>query len=422
MQVSRQFLLTYFSQFLNKMRLIPRPGGQGVNSTWWVACSGGPDSMLLLWLLKHLPGASKRQIKVLHVNYHTSSYSEKAQQLIEKFCREQGMELVIQQAALDLSDGNFEKQARSIRYRWFFTLMGKQDLLFTGHNLTDSMEWSWMQMLKSSHPRNWIGIPIRNGRIRRPLMCLSRTQIRNLCQHFQIEFASDPSNQNLRFERNRMRHLHMSELKKDYPSLEKNYVARHNQLAIIWNKFAGSPKAPKAFQVLHPRLGGVLLLIQTPSLVTQQEKIVELIQSLSTAQRGSVRDQMQRLEQAWRNKKEGPLLFSGGVRIFLFEGALLILDQKSFVMYQQWDQDFAQLIERSGMQEIYWNCVKVNDVKNPRDFICHYDKSVASKGFAPRQKPLPLLPKTCAALKKLGVPWQSTFRYQHIREKKLNKR
>lgn len=421
MHVSRQYLLSYFQQFLDEMRLAPLAlqGPEHTDVKWWVACSGGPDSMLLLWLLQQLELPDHIQLKVVHVNYQTSEYSDQAQKIIEEVCHQANIDCEIKKIPMQLTAGNFEKQARSKRYQWFFQLMGSRDLLFTGHNLTDSMEWSWMQMLKSSHPKNWLGIPVRNGRIRRPLMCFGRNQVRSLCKHFDIAYAIDPSNKNLRFERNRMRHVHLQGLKQDYPSLEKNYVARHNQLAIYWQKFAGETGGQKKYRVIHPHLGGVLILSSATSLKPLEEKIMQLIHSLSEKNRGSVRDQLARLEQAWKNKKEGPILFSGGVQIYLFDGALLCLDRLASLRYRMWDEDFARIIEQKSVDRVFWQVNR--NYKSPRDFICEYDSSRRSKDFTARQKALPILPKTCAALNNQGITWQSSFRYLLIEQKRLNK-
>lgn len=373
--------------------------------------------MLLLWLLKQM---RLPNLAVLHVNYKSSQFSDQAEALIQKFCSDHSIEFHSFHSNVSIKNSNFERLARSDRYRWFHSLMKKEDLLLTGHNLTDSMEWSWMQMLKSSHPKNWLGIPVKNGRVRRPLMCLARHQIRNLARHFEIPFLDDPSNQNTHFERNRMRHTHLKQLRADYPALEKNYVARHNQLAIQWGKHFSQSKNKNLFSTQNLRLGGVLISTASKSLLPLQEEILRLIHAHSYSERGSVRNQFNKLDQAWKSQKEGPLLFSGGVRVFLFSQALLILSQPQFESYQQWDFDFANLLRTTESKALLKNSENnsLREIKFPSDFICHYDSKLKGKDFAPRKSAFPLMPNTCEALNSLAIPWQTTFRHHLISQKR----
>jgi tRNA(Ile)-lysidine synthase len=414
MHVSREYLLTYFEDFLSQANLFNKENiGAGKR---YVACSGGADSMLMLWLLNQL---GVEGLCALHVNYKSSEFSDRAQRLVQEFCAKNAIAFKHYTSDVYIEDSNFEKRARNDRYSWFHSLLNLEDLLFTGHNLTDSMEWSWMQMLKSSHPRNWLGIPLKNGRIRRPLMCLARHQVRNLVDHFKIPFLDDPSNNSTEYERNRMRHKHLKELKADYPALEKNYVARHNQLAVQWGKHFSQRPTQKNYQRTNLRLGGVLLEMKSDSLLAYKEKIVQQIHAHSNSTRGSLRNQFEKLDQAWRSKKEGPLLFSGGVRIFLFQGAILILSQSQFESYQQWDLDFAFLLRNTESKTLL---NKINSDKTsykfPSDFLCQFEEGLKNKDFAPRKKPFPLLPRTCEALNSLGIPWQTSFRHHLISQKR----
>lgn len=371
----------------------------------YIACSGGPDSMFLLWILKK---SNFKNLHALYFNYKTSQYSDEAERLIKEFCREHQIEFSVQTQKLETS--NFEKKARSLRYTWFLKLLKKDDLLLTGHNLSDSMEWSWMQMLKSSHWRSWLGIPIKNGRIQRPLMGFSRSQIRNLLNHFGIPSVEDPSNHNLNFERNKIRINYLSELQKDYPALEKNYVARHNQLAIRYSMHAKTKvnKSSAKLKVINQNLGGTLVFLEDlRQFEIFENEVLEIILSHSNSERGSVRSQMQKLKNAFDKKKEGPMLFSGGVRVFIFHKALLIMSGSDYLKYQLWDQDFANLILRLRAESVFW---EFKHWKKPSDLICQFDLKQKNKHFKPRKNIHPLFPKTTKALIQLDIPWQTRFR------------
>lgn len=419
MTVSRQYLLTYFKDFVQEMKLFKFSEKQNV----YVACSGGADSMLLIWLLQEIQVPN---LKALHVNYQSSEFSNRAQALVKSFCEKNSIPFLSHQAKASIKEANFEKLARADRYRWFHQVLDKDDLLLTGHNITDSMEWSWMQMFKSSHPKNWLGIPIRNGRIRRPLMGFSRDQIRSLVKIFEIPFLEDPSNLNQRFERNRIREKYLAMVKEDYPALEKNYAARHNQLAMSWHKHTTQKSIGRRFprfQRYVLKMGGILIRFEGDRLEKIQTDLLQLIISKSNKDRGSLRDQFQKLNQAWKNKKEGPLLFSGGVNVFLFDNALLILSAKELEQYSLWDEEFASLLRISGAKSLVHHFSGLpRKFQYPTEFLCSFEDRLQNKDFAPRKKVHPLMPKTCQELNFHAIPWQTIFRTHLIKQKRRKAR
>ena len=123
MHVSREYLLTYFEDFLSQSNLFNKDHiGSGKR---YVACSGGADSMLLLWLLNQL-GAEG--LCALHVNYKSSEFSDRAQKLVEEFCSKNSIAFKLHTSDVSIEDSNFEKQARNDRYSWFHRLLNSEDL------------------------------------------------------------------------------------------------------------------------------------------------------------------------------------------------------------------------------------------------------------------------------------------------------
>ena len=75
-----------------------------------------------------------------------------------------------------LPSQNFELKARLERYKIFSKY--QDSLIVLGHHIDDSFEWSLMQKMKSSRLESTIGIPLYNKNYIRPLMCVTKKQIR----------------------------------------------------------------------------------------------------------------------------------------------------------------------------------------------------------------------------------------------------
>jgi tRNA(Ile)-lysidine synthase len=84
------------------------------SKSYLVAVSYGPDSMALLFSLLNLG----YQVEVAHVNYHQRDVSDFEQAQLEQVCLQHDIPLHI----LDVQTkpkGNFQDQARTIRYHFF---------------------------------------------------------------------------------------------------------------------------------------------------------------------------------------------------------------------------------------------------------------------------------------------------------------
>ena len=212
---------------MTKARLFPASGRA------FLAVSGGADSMALLHLmvgLKEKYPQLLQELVVLHV--HHGNRSEQDLELIEVLSEVKNLRLAYRVRHLGLDDGpNFEARARAGRKEIFLEQVETGDLVYTGHHIDDSFEWSLMQSFKSGSVIPSLGIPVINGAIARPLHAFGRSQLRYFCERFQISFLEDPSNTELRFERNRLRSS-LKFLANDYPQALKHYVARANQLAL----------------------------------------------------------------------------------------------------------------------------------------------------------------------------------------------
>ena len=105
------------------------------NQKYLLACSHGPDSMALLFMLKN----EGYNFAVAHVNYHLREESSLEQEQLTNYCKENSIELYVKEVKESLGESNLEEQCRIIRYTFFKELVKKYDFyaVLVAHNEDD---------------------------------------------------------------------------------------------------------------------------------------------------------------------------------------------------------------------------------------------------------------------------------------------
>jgi tRNA(Ile)-lysidine synthase len=287
-----------------------------------IAVSGGLDSMTLLWFANLLHKEGKiGKIRAFFVNHGTREGQINEGELVKRFCEQEGIPFVLLEAeGLSSSDSNFEARARKERKSLFLKNLQKNELLWMGHHLDDSFEWNFMQRHRSSNPISMIGIPVRNKKIVRPFLCVSRAQIKRLSILEAIPFLEDPSNCDLRFDRNFVRHKIVPLIKERYPKYLKFYADFANSSAQkLGMSLLISGEASKPFFFKD----GALLFGKKFS----EAEIQALIHRYSNTNRGEILTTIQKMLKAIGNGKKGPFHFSGGVEAAYSHDLLMIYRQ-----------------------------------------------------------------------------------------------
>ena len=169
-----------------------------------VGCSGGPDSMVLLWLAAH----SGRMPVAAHMNYgKRGEASDNDQHLVEEFCRKQEWQCESKRVDPDSWSGNFQDRAREARYRFFRQVKQQYEasVILTAHHRDDHLETLFLQILRGAHPASWQGIPEVNEDIGRPLLDVSKEAILSYAREHRIPYAVDETNLESGYARNLIR-------------------------------------------------------------------------------------------------------------------------------------------------------------------------------------------------------------------------
>jgi tRNA(Ile)-lysidine synthase len=177
-----------------------------------VLLSGGGDSVCLLDVALRL-GA---EVSALHVNYGLREGSAPDAAFCRALCEERGVELTVERVALH--EGNLQERAREARYA-LAERLAEGDYA-AAHTASDQAETVVYRLAVSPGSRALRGMAPRRGRLVRPLLGVTREQVRHYLRARRLRWREDPSNADRRFSRARVRHEVMEVLSELSPVAE----------------------------------------------------------------------------------------------------------------------------------------------------------------------------------------------------------
>ena len=190
-----------------------------------LAVSGGADSMLML----HLFVSAGFPVAVAHCNFGLrGSESDGDEQFVSDYCDKHNLAFYVkhfntQDYALEKGI-SIEMAARDLRYSWFDALLKKHglDLLATAHHQDDVIETFLINLSRGSGIKGLSGIQPKSGKIIRPMLFTSRTEILDYCARLKIDFRTDSSNIDTVYKRNLIRQEILPLLEQVNPAFRKN--------------------------------------------------------------------------------------------------------------------------------------------------------------------------------------------------------
>jgi tRNA(Ile)-lysidine synthase len=208
--------------FVSNLRTLSPAG-----SKYLVAVSGGIDSMVLAELMED----TQQVFGVAHVNFQLrGSDSDADEDFVKSWAAKRKIPFFTTRVETNnyaTSQGlSIQMAARKIRYEWFesIRLTNGYDFVVTAHHINDSIETVLLNWARGSSLEAWMGIPASRGKIIRPLLFATRTEIEDFAKNRSLEWREDASNQTDDYQRNLIRHQVIPQLKKINPELEKSWV------------------------------------------------------------------------------------------------------------------------------------------------------------------------------------------------------
>jgi tRNA(Ile)-lysidine synthase len=188
-----------------------------------VMVSGGGDSVALLDIADRL-GAS---VAGLHVNYGLRDGSSLDQELVERICDERDITLTVRHVELG-TEGNLQERARDARYSLAEQIADGD--YAAAHTASDQAETVLYRLAVSPGSRALHGMAPRRGRLVRPLLDVTREEVREYLRARGLEWREDPSNADRRFARARVRHDILDALRELSPAVERTIAETARQL------------------------------------------------------------------------------------------------------------------------------------------------------------------------------------------------
>ena len=123
------------------------------DTTFVLACSGGMDSMLLLYLFADLTSEQLNhyRLKVISIDHQLQADSAKWSNLVLQHCEKVDVPCKVIQ--VDVQEGNLEAEARKARYHAFENELQENDVLILGHHQQDQAETLLMRLFQGAGVR-----------------------------------------------------------------------------------------------------------------------------------------------------------------------------------------------------------------------------------------------------------------------------
>jgi len=173
-----------------------------------VAFSGGVDSAVLLHVLYGLVDC--QHLRALHVDHGLNPGSGRWAEQCAQTAGRLGVAFAARRLALTIGPGqSLEAEARRARYAALAEMLHANEILLTAHHADDQLETLMLRLVRGAGVRGLMAIApwsrFGAGHLARPLLDVSGSEIRHQARVWGLDWIEDPSNLDLRLERNYLR-------------------------------------------------------------------------------------------------------------------------------------------------------------------------------------------------------------------------
>jgi tRNA(Ile)-lysidine synthase len=170
-----------------------------------VAVSGGPDSLALLSVLREILPAVPLHLTVAHFDHGWRADSREDRDFVASMAARWGYDFRTARAADDTP--HTEVAARTVRHMFLRQTATETSstAIALGHTQDDQVETLLLHLLRGSGSRGLGAMRRRDAELARPLLDISRKEIEAYLTRLHLTPLRDPSNDDPRFTRNRLR-------------------------------------------------------------------------------------------------------------------------------------------------------------------------------------------------------------------------
>ena len=204
-----------------------------------IGVSGGPDSVALLHLLTEMGPDFDLTLAIAHLNHDLrETASDRDADFVTALAQRLNLALFSERRDVFCYRRrhrlSVETAARRVRYAFFSEIMEGHGFnkIALGHHMDDNAELILMNLFRGSGPTGLSGIPpVRDSKIVRPLIDLTRREIMDYLIRERYDYITDASNADRRHLRNRIRSELLPTLAAEYnPKLVHNL----NKMAAVF--------------------------------------------------------------------------------------------------------------------------------------------------------------------------------------------
>lgn len=216
-----------FKAFLERFREhILRKRIFSQNNKILIACSGGPDSVVLVHLLNMIAANNSLNLGILHFDHQLRSASKADARFVRAFSKKLKLPFYlgagnVKQEALR-TKASIEEAARKMRYDFFVKTAKRLGIrtVALAHTRDDQAETVLMRILQGTGLRGLSGIReimnMKGVMFIRPLLQFTKKELLDFGRAAKVAYRRDKSNDSVQFLRNRIRRILLPVLRRDF--------------------------------------------------------------------------------------------------------------------------------------------------------------------------------------------------------------
>ena len=197
------------------------------------AVSGGLDSMCLLTMAVQWGQAQGRRVAAAHFNHQLrGGDADRDERFVRDWCAAHAIPFFAGRgdvrAKAEREGLSVEEAARTLRYAFLEEVRQREgfDCILTAHHADDSAETMLLNLLRGTGLRGLTGIPPVRGRIRRPLLGMTRAELARYAEAHHVPHVEDATNEKDDMTRNLLRHRVMPVLRAANPGPWRTWPER----------------------------------------------------------------------------------------------------------------------------------------------------------------------------------------------------